>query len=506
MPSGAGRATRATVWLLATGAIGCGRIGFDALSTDAGAGSDGGPSMDASVDGDVLRADGGAHPDSAIVDSAVTDAGPLRIVTPGWTRVPMTASQAVGYAVAIGPDGNIVTVGIDRVAIDLGGGPLPRRGAFDEFVASWAADGTYEWAVPLASTGNDTPLTVTAARDGTVVVGGDYGATIDFGGGARTNLGDYDAFLVAYDRDATYLWDRVYGGPGTEECEHTLHPAGGVLAACAFTSPVDFGGGTRMSAGSQATDLLELTSAGAYVSDSLILPVSGQAAGGRLVAGISDRRVAAGYFTDRIDFGGGVRSTSRANVDDIFLVAYAPDGTYAWDHTYGGMQQDLFNEIVMAPTGEIFLAGDCQQSCDLGAGNRTVMSIGGFVVALDPSGGYRWSRWMDGPGIDRTLDVALARDGSVVTAGYFEGTVDFGNGPRTSAGGSDIFVAAYSSAGAPLWDRTFGGTGGDIAWAVATDDAGTVVIAGTFSETVDFGDGPRTRAGTSDFFVATFAP
>jgi hypothetical protein len=36
--------------------------------------------------------------------------------------------------------------------------------------------------------------------------------------------------------------------------------------------------------------------------------------------------------------------------------------------------------------------------------------------------------------------VAVDSDGYVVVTGSFEGTVDFGNGPLTSAGETDIFL------------------------------------------------------------------
>jgi hypothetical protein len=41
--------------------------------------------------------------------------------------------------------------------------------------------------------------------------------------------------------------------------------------------------------------------------------------------------------------------------------------------------------------------------------------------------------------------------GNVVVTGYFQGTVNFGGGSLTSAGGTDIFLFKYSAAGAHVW-------------------------------------------------------
>ena len=82
--------------------------------------------------------------------------------------------------------------------------------------------------------------------------------------------------------------------------------------------------------------------------------------------------------------------------------------------------------------------------------------------------------------------------------------MDFGGGPLTSAGGPDVFVAKYTAAGAPLWARRAGSTGGDMK-AVAVDGQGNVVVTGYFQGTVDFGAGPLTSAGGYDIFVLKYS-
>ena len=54
--------------------------------------------------------------------------------------------------------------------------------------------------------------------------------------------------------------------------------------------------------------------------------------------------------------------------------------------------------------------------------------------------------------------VAVDGSGNVYTTGVFVGTVDFGAGNVTSAGGYDVFVTKRNAAGAHQWTTTFGGT------------------------------------------------
>ncbi|MDP6863523.1 MAG: SBBP repeat-containing protein, partial [Acidimicrobiales bacterium] len=125
-------------------------------------------------------------------------------------------------------------------------------------------------------------------------------------------------------------------------------------------------------------------------------------------------------------------------------------------------------------------------------------------------------------GTDNEIGFGVAVDGSgnVYTTGYFSGTVDFGAGNVTSAGGIDVFVVKLNSAGQAVvapggggaWDTTagsdtnygsitFGGTGTDYGRGVAVDGSGNVHVAGYFRNTVDFGAGDVTSAGAEDAFV-----
>jgi hypothetical protein len=91
-----------------------------------------------------------------------------------------------------------------------------------------------------------------------------------------------------------------------------------------------------------------------------------------------------------------------------------------------------------------------------------------------------------------TTDLA---DNLYVT-GSFTGTVDFGGGPLTSAGATDIFVASYTGEGAHRWSQAFGGTGDDGGAGIALGNA--VLIAGHFTGTVSFGGATLVSTGGTD--------
>lgn len=120
-------------------------------------------------------------------------------------------------------------------------------------------------------------------------------------------------------------------------------------------------------------------------------------------------------------------------------------------------------------------------------------------------GAHVWSaRFGDGANAQSGSAVGVDDAGNVIVAGSFSGSIDFGGGALVSAGGSDLFVAKFGPDGAHLWSRRFGDAAGQGEPALAVGASGGVVIAGSFAGTVDFGGGPLTSAGSGDAFVASF--
>ena len=136
-----------------------------------------------------------------------------------------------------------------------------------------------------------------------------------------------------------------------------------------------------------------------------------------------------------------------------------------------------------------------------------------ITVTNATTGPYRWSKRFGGASSTAaSYSTAVDSAGNVVIAGAFWGTVDFGGGPVTSAGSSDIFVAKYSPTGAYIWAKRFGGSLDDVAHVVTVDSSGNVIVAGAFKGTIDFGGGPLTAywdgssTQTHDLFVAKYSP
>jgi len=150
---------------------------------------------------------------------------------------------------------------------------------------------------------------------------------------------------------------------------------------------------------------------------------------------------------------------------------------------------------------------------------RVSLLLAGVVLVVSVSSSHsqhfprhRWSHRAGDTGTDAANGVAVDIRGHTVVAGSFEGTIDLGNGPLISAGGTDVFVVLYDDDGAPVWSRRFGGPGNDAAYGVVTGATylgsynwlWEYTVTGAFEDTVSFGGDDLASAGGTDGFVARF--
>jgi hypothetical protein len=215
--------------------------------------------------------------------------------------------------------------------------------------------------------------------------------------------------------------------------------------------------------------------------------------------------IVAGTFEGSVDFGGG--ALTSAGMRDIFVAKYSATGAHLWSKRFGSSGDDVVYGLAVDSLGDVALSGKFQGSVSFGS--ATLVSAGGddaFVTKLSGSTGIpSWSKRFGSTSQDIAMGVAVDGSRNVVITGQFSGTVDFGGGALSSLA-LDAFAAKYDSAGAHLWSRSFGSTSTQIGAAVAAAPTGDVTLTGFFQQTVDFGTGTLTSAGTFDAFLAGIGP
>jgi hypothetical protein len=214
--------------------------------------------------------------------------------------------------------------------------------------------------------------------------------------------------------------------------------------------------------------------------------------------------IAVGAFQGSIDLGCGTGPLSATGNQDVYVIQYDTSGGCTWDAHLGGTDVATPLGVAVDAAGKVYVVGSFDGTVDFGGG--AVTSAGGqdaFVVALGGGGSYAWSATGGGAGDDVAMSVAVSAS-TVAVVGQFRQTATFSGASLTSAGDADVFLAAYdASAGSVVWSRGIGGAGFDAANAAAFDGS-HLAVAGTFAESVDFGGGALTSAGYGDAFLAAY--
>lgn len=162
--------------------------------------------------------------------------------------------------------------------------------------------------------------------------------------------------------------------------------------------------------------------------------------------------------------------------------------------------------------GNVYISGRFKGT--FSAGGFTLVSAGGydlFVAKFNSSGTMQWLRRGGGQFDDFDHRLAIDASGNVYVTGGFQSVADFntpsasGKNELVSAGGLDIFIAKYNSAGALQWLRRGGGAVNDRGNDIAIDGNNNIYIIGSFTGTANFntpsafGSNQLISAGTADF-------
>jgi hypothetical protein len=421
-----------------------------------------------------------------------------------WSRRFGNKNQTATAAVDKG--GNVALFGSFDETTDLGGGILTSAGATDVYLAKLTLAGATIFSKRFGNLSSQSGNAVAFDLDGNIYLAGSFQGTIDFGGGPLTSAGSDDAFLVKLDPKGKQVWAKRYGGSSSEAALFVgVDKLGNVYASGTFSGSVDLGGGLLTSAGGNDIFVLGLDKFGNHLWSKRAGNVGSDLVGSMDV-GQDGGVYLTGRFAYSIDFGSG--SLTSAGGDDLFAVKLDEFGDPLWAENAGDLSGQSGTAIAVSVLGDVFLGGDFQGSIDLGQG--TLVSAGAsdvFLARLDSSGSPVWAQQFGDAADQHLTSVAVDTSGNVTMTGQFQGTIDFGDGPHTSAGGNDIFVAKLDASGLPLWSKTFGdATFAQGGKSISADPSGGVVIAGTFAGAVDFGGGSLVCKGTSNAFVTKLQP
>jgi hypothetical protein len=169
---------------------------------------------------------------------------------------------------------------------------------------------------------------------------------------------------------------------------------------------------------------------------------------------------------------------------DCWIVKASDTGSILWQKSLGGSADEEANCIVATEDFGYIIAGYSRSNDgDVTGHHGTTTYADYWVVKLDAFGNIQWQKSYGGSGNDVAQSVFPTKDGGYVVAGYSNST----DGDVTgNHGGYDYWVVKLTYDGAMQWQRSYGGNNDDLAFGVQqTGDEGYILAGYTGSDTGD---------------------
>lgn len=421
-----------------------------------------------------------------------------------WSHLYGGTSDQYGQAIAVDPNGDVIVAGTFWNAIDLGGGVLTSAGMTDVFLAKFDATGAHVWSHRFGDSGLQNTTGAAVDANGNVALTGYFRGTVDFGGGGLTSAGSSDIFIAGYDANGTHQWSKRFGDAYSDQGKGVAFDLNGnVVLVGAFNGTVDFGGGPLAGAGALDAFVASFDATGAHRWSRRFGDGDSQEAWSVSIDPFGHISIGGG-FSGSIDFGGG--PLTSAGAVDVFVASLNSAGNHRWSARHGSALDQWCHGVAADVHGNTWLTGFFLGSVNFGGG--TLTSAGDrdvFVAKFDSLGTHQASVRFGNAAAQTGWAIATDSAGNVSVAGDFAGSIDCGGGPLSSAGGSDVFVALLDGAAAHRWSNRYGDVSNDVGYGIAVDALNRSVFTGLARGTVDFGGGPLVAAGGADAFVASFA-
>ncbi len=377
-----------------------------------------------------------------------------RVATPAGAGVSGLTVALTGSAAATtgtGPDGAYVFSGLRNGSYSLA--PLSAEYAFapakraqglcNSDVAGQDFTATRTWAKSYSALGYERAYAIRQTSDQGYIVAG-Y-TTI-------AGLGTWDAWVLRLHPNGDIVWQRSYGGPGTDSISAVQETADGFIVAGSTSS---FGAG-----GSDAW-VMKLDAGGDIVwqkayggpGDDSAVSVQQVGGGGYVVAGST--------------------SSFGAGGSDAWVMRLDASGTIVWQKTYGGAGWDRAASIRQTTDNGYVAAGSIYSHSPGSLGYYDL-----WVLKLDSGGNVTWQKSYGGDGDEGANSIEQTADGGYIVAG----ATSLASSGGIGATGDRFWVLKLDSNGNALWQNTYGGTGGDRAFSVRqTSDNGYVAAGTTYS-------------------------
>jgi len=315
----------------------------------------------------------------------------------------------------------------------------------DLLLMKYHRNGTQMWVKNWGGTGDDDGIDIVVTSTG------DYlyiaGQTTSFGNG-------WEAFLVKYSTNGTYLWNQTWGGINNEGAYAiTITPDDSAIYLCGYTN--------TFTQGDYDLALIKYNSAGTKQWN-----ISWGGLAKDCGWGVDATNSFVVVCGETASFGVGV---------DGMLVAYDPNGGQMWNTTFGGVNWDQYYAVTLL-NNDIYAVGRTSSFGPLGENI--------YLTKYNAFGVHQWNTTWGGVNDERGEDIVVSSIGTLLISG---------SSNSFTMGDNDAVILHYNTQGTRLSNITWGTGNQEDCYGLATIEKEIIIV------------GRENIGGTNwDAFIAAF--
>lgn len=360
------------------------------------------------------------------------------------------------------------------------------KGGTDIFISKFDSNGNKMWVKSYGGSGTDYMYHVIHTQDGGFV---GLGLSNSSNGDFPSSKGDYDGYIMKFDKDGNKQWFKRFGGSYYDD----------------FSKVIETQDGDFIAVGQSASLNGDITSNKGNF-DGIVVKYNniGTKMWSKNFGGTNDDSISDVIELDnqQLVLVGNSNSnngdlTSNKGLSDAFIMKIDSVGNKMWMKSYGGIKYDRFMSIKRTQEGDFLIAGGSESS----DGDFPLNKGGNDIVVgkFDEFGDKKWLKTYGGNDYDTVAHLSETSRKDIILSGItMSATGDF----QPSKGAADALLAKLDYDGDLIWNKTFGGTGNDYSYnIVETSKFEYVMNTSSYSNSGDFG----TTKGGADFKFVQFS-
>lgn len=361
----------------------------------------------------------------------------------------------------------------------------------DDSIKINSLTGEIEWQKTFGGANDDIARAIIETSDkGYAIIG--YTNSID-GDITDKTVAENDFWVLKLDPNGNIEWQKTYGGSGDDQGRAIIQTSDGGYAITGPSKSADGDGSNNE--GQHDHWIVKLDAQGniqwekshgfsGHDHSRSILQTND---GGYFIGGYLDVTASGGLGNEAV--------TTKHGVGEFWAQKLDATGNLEWRRYFGGTNNDRIFKVLQAHDGNFLLIGSSESDdFDVNNGNG---SYDVWVIKIDTKGSMLWEKSFGGSGIDNGHAAVKTNDGNYLIAGTAISTDgDISN----SKGNSDAWIIKINDSGKLLWEKSFGGSNFDAAWAIDSGKGifSSYIIAGNSKSS----DGDITsNNGENDFWV-----